>query len=113
MKKNKLLLNLITFSLLFFLIDSSHSQESEIKKIIIDNNSDRNRLLSPPTDGPSKRIKLIPPKNIQEEERLRAEQQKQEEERIKAEKRKLEKERLRAEQQKQEEERIKAEKRKL
>ena len=78
MKKNKSLLKyFLYYILVFFLFFNqklSNSQESNnVKKIIIEDQQKTQRLLSPPTDKSEKKIKLIPPKEIQkkiaEEER--------------------------------------------
>ena len=57
----------------FFLIilnyQSTNSQESELNKIIIENDFGNGRLLSPPTQGSEKKIKLIPPKSILEKDK--------------------------------------------
>ena len=45
------------------------AQDSQIiKKIIIEQNLDNGRLLSPPTERDNKKIKLIPPKSVLEKE---------------------------------------------
>ena len=53
-------------ALLFITLTSPKlfSQEKKIKKIIIDNPSQNQRLLSPPVDTKKDTIKLIPPKEI-------------------------------------------------
>ena len=57
----------------FFLIilnyQSTNSQESELNKIIIENDFGKGRLLSPPTQGTEKKIKLIPPKSVLEKDK--------------------------------------------
>ena len=74
MKINSLIINffIYIFSLSFLFINHSFSQDSQvIKKIIIDESQNSERLLSPPTENKSGVIKLIPPKSILKEEALR------------------------------------------
>ena len=74
MKINNLIIKLFIyiFSLSLFWVNHSFSQDSQvIKKIIVDDNQDSGRLLSPPTENKSGIIKLIPPKSILEKEALR------------------------------------------
>ena len=74
MKINSLIIKLFIyiFSLSLFCVNHSFSQDSQvIKKIIIDESQDSERLLSPPTENKSGVIKLIPPKSILEKEALR------------------------------------------
>ena len=73
MKITKLKLKLFLIVLFFalYLNNSSYSQDSQvIKKIIIDDNIDSGRLLSPPTENKKDIIKLIPPKSIIGEEAI-------------------------------------------
>ena len=71
--------------ILFFIFilnqNNLFSQESQtIKKIIIEDNTDGTRLLSPPTETKKERIKLIPPKSIIEKEKEKqAEQERKKE----------------------------------
>ena len=59
-------------SISIFCVDHSIAQDSQvIKKIIIDDSQNSERLLSPPTENKSGVIKLIPPKSILEEEAVR------------------------------------------
>ena len=57
----------------FFLIilncQSTTAQESKVNKIIIDDDFGNGRLLSPPTQGKEKKIKLIPPKSVLEKDK--------------------------------------------
>ena len=74
MKINSLIIKLFIciFSLSLFCVNHSFSQDSQvIKKIIIDESQNSERLLSPPTENKSGVIKLIPPKSILEKEALR------------------------------------------
>ena len=74
MKINSLMIKLFIciFSLYLFGVNHSFSQDSQvIKKIIIDESQNSERLLSPPTENKSNVIKLIPPKSILEKEALR------------------------------------------
>ena len=74
MKINSLIIKLFIyiFSISLFCVDYSFSQDSQvIKKIIIDETQNSERLLSPPTENKSGVIKLIPPKSILEKEALR------------------------------------------
>ena len=74
MKINSLIIKLFIFifSLSLFCVNQSFSQDSQvIKKIIIDESQNSERLLSPPTENKSGVIKLIPPKSILEKEALR------------------------------------------
>ena len=45
------------------------AQESKSNKIIIDETFGNGRLLSPPTEGREKKIKLIPPKSVLEKDK--------------------------------------------
>ena len=70
MKDNKSLHKYFLYSVLvlflFFNQKLSNSQETnDVKKIIIEDQPKNQRLLSPPTDKSEKKIKLIPPKEIQ------------------------------------------------
>ena len=74
MKISNLIIKLFIciFSLSIFCVNHSISQDSQvIKKIIIDDSQNSERLLSPPTENKSDVIKLIPPKSILEKEVLR------------------------------------------
>ena len=74
MKINNLIIKLFIyiFSLSIFYANYSFAQDSQIiKKIIIDDSQNSERLLSPPTENKSGVIKLIPPKSILEKEALR------------------------------------------
>ena len=67
MKINSLIIKfcICIFSLSFLLVNHSFSQDSQIiKKVIIDESQNSERLLSPPTENKSGVIKLIPPKSI-------------------------------------------------
>ena len=72
-------------ALLFITLTSPKlfSQEKKIKKIIIDNPSQNQRLLSPPVDTKKDTIKLIPPKEIsnKKDEKIKEIQEAQEKKR--------------------------------
>ena len=64
--KIKLFICILKLSL--FCVNDSFAQDSQvIRKIIIDEGQDSERLLSPPTENKSGVIKLIPPKSILKE----------------------------------------------
>ena len=74
MKINSLMIKLFIyiFSLSLFCVYHSYAQDSQvIKKIIIDESQNSERLLSPPTENKNGVIKLIPPKSILKEEALK------------------------------------------
>ena len=56
------------FTLIFLLSNSinTNAEEKKIKKIIIDNPSSNQRLLTPSIDKEKNKIQLIPPKEISE-----------------------------------------------
>tara|TARA_Y100000589_G_scaffold281722_1_gene278803 strand:+ start:40 stop:375 length:336 start_codon:yes stop_codon:yes gene_type:complete len=74
MKINSLVIKVFIciLSLSLFCVNHSFAQDSQvIKKIIIDDSQNSERLLSPPTENKSGVIKLIPPKSILEKEAIR------------------------------------------
>ena len=74
MKINSLVIKLFicNFSLFLLCVNHSFAQDSQvIKKIIIDDSQNSERLLSPPTENKSGVIKLITPKSILEKEDIR------------------------------------------
>ena len=89
MINNKVILKFKLILLLFILLQFKQisAQDSQvIKKVIIEENLDDGRLLSPPTEKEKKIIKLIPPesilkKEVQKNEKLKEIQKRQEEKR--------------------------------